>query len=189
MNSIQASEEMKLRVRRETTRALRQRIIMYKWKCENGCKSKREAQAHHDDYTKPLEIRWLCAKCHGVLHAELRKSYQDARAEAYKVRAGPMPEAEFIELIEEIRTSGQGKVKRRTEMRFSEYVSFSGIGISEIALSIGAPKKNCENWVDLDMPVFVIFTGRGNILEVFRRETIFPGARRSTKRKVRQVRK
>ena len=26
-------------------------------------------QAHHHDYSLPLEVTWLCAKCHGYLHA------------------------------------------------------------------------------------------------------------------------
>ncbi len=31
--------------------------------CE-GCLKKRFAQAHHEDYSKPFEIDWLCKKCH-----------------------------------------------------------------------------------------------------------------------------
>ena len=34
--------------------------------CED-CGSKK-VQAHHEDYTKPLEVRWLCAKCHNRVH-------------------------------------------------------------------------------------------------------------------------
>jgi len=30
------------------------------------------AQAHHDDYQKPLDVRWLCASCHRLLHNELK---------------------------------------------------------------------------------------------------------------------
>ena len=37
--------------------------------CER-CGSK-DSQMHHDDYTKPLEIRWLCRRCHLDLHEEL----------------------------------------------------------------------------------------------------------------------
>jgi ribosomal protein S27AE len=27
-----------------------------------------KAQAHHDDYSKPLEVRWLCTPCHAAEH-------------------------------------------------------------------------------------------------------------------------
>lgn len=32
-------------------------------KCSNCAKTK-NIQAHHDDYSRPLEVRWLCPGCH-----------------------------------------------------------------------------------------------------------------------------
>ena len=43
-----------------------------------------DVEAHHDDYSKPLEVRWLCRKHHLDLHKALRKArlwpaYNDKR--------------------------------------------------------------------------------------------------------------
>lgn len=31
-----------------------------------------KVEAHHNDYSKPLEVVWLCRKCHADLHRELK---------------------------------------------------------------------------------------------------------------------
>lgn len=39
------------------------------------CLSTEKIEAHHDDYSKPMEIRWLCEKCHKKWHRENKPKY------------------------------------------------------------------------------------------------------------------
>jgi len=32
------------------------------------CKANYPLEAHHDDYSKPLEVRWVCRGCHANIH-------------------------------------------------------------------------------------------------------------------------
>jgi hypothetical protein len=40
------------------------------------CESNIKVEAHHDDYTKPLDVRWLCEKCHKIWHMFNKPIYE-----------------------------------------------------------------------------------------------------------------
>jgi Zn finger protein HypA/HybF involved in hydrogenase expression len=64
----------KNRTRILTLRAIKSGALVRPEACEvcNKAVTRKDGvtaiQAHHDDYTKPLSVRWLCPKCHKAWH-------------------------------------------------------------------------------------------------------------------------
>jgi uncharacterized protein with PIN domain len=41
--------------------------------CQQCQSSERAIQAHHENYDRPLDVVWLCTKCHGDKHTNKQK--------------------------------------------------------------------------------------------------------------------
>jgi len=62
-------------------RAKASRIAMKKYPSLNGitcqiCNKKKAVHRHHEDYTKPEEVIFVCWECHGKLHADINDKKQ-----------------------------------------------------------------------------------------------------------------
>jgi hypothetical protein len=68
-----ARSKPKIKCRTIVIQALKIGLIR-KLPCEI-CGSSENIQAHHDDYSKPLQIRWFCAFHHRQLHGIFCKKY------------------------------------------------------------------------------------------------------------------
>lgn len=60
-------EKAKIAVRKISKKALRDGVLVKK-PCEKCGAEKTEM--HHEDYSKPLEVIWLCRPCHLEVHKE-----------------------------------------------------------------------------------------------------------------------
>lgn len=62
----------KYRAHNQLNNAVRDARIAKPSECER-CGSTRAIHGHHHDYSKPLDVEWLCAACHHSLHADQRQ--------------------------------------------------------------------------------------------------------------------
>ena len=59
----------KYKAHNKVNNAIRDGKLIKLDKCEE-CMSDLQVEEHHDDYSKPLEVRWLCSRCHSLWHVE-----------------------------------------------------------------------------------------------------------------------
>jgi hypothetical protein len=57
----------KNRARETLQRAVRRGLIARPTNCDM-CGRQRKLDAHHEDYSQPLKVEWLCHQCHMGLH-------------------------------------------------------------------------------------------------------------------------
>lgn len=65
---IKSENPEKFKARNKVNNAIRNGKIERGTEC-HFCGGSERLQAHHEDYDHPLDVVWLCASCHGKLHA------------------------------------------------------------------------------------------------------------------------
>lgn len=64
------ANDIKIKSRHKFQYAIKRGVIVRPTACEM-CGGNRNIQGHHADYTKPLDVRWLCQKCHYWEHRKI----------------------------------------------------------------------------------------------------------------------
>jgi hypothetical protein len=59
----------KVKARAKLTHAIKKGVLVPQ-PCES-CGTAERVHGHHHDYSKPLDVRWLCPACHGREHREV----------------------------------------------------------------------------------------------------------------------
>lgn len=97
----------KYQAQRAAQKAIRNGLLIRE-NCEICNKS--NTHAHHEDYSKPLEVKWLCPTCHSNLHNKEREKY-------YEINKNPLiPKA--IELRE--KGMSYGEISKELNMSRSQ---------------------------------------------------------------------
>jgi len=57
-------ERIKQRARSRMTYAIKKGVLVRPTHCEDCKRPYKGLHGHHEDYTKPLDVEWLCPPCH-----------------------------------------------------------------------------------------------------------------------------
>lgn len=77
-NRSRANGGQKWAARQAVKRAIRSGHIVRPEAC-SSCGAVGRIEAHHHDYSKPLDVMWLCFKCHRIEHGQYRDLVEKVR--------------------------------------------------------------------------------------------------------------
>lgn len=58
----------KYNAQQKVARAIKNKSIIRPAACENCSRGETRIYGHHQDYTRPLDVNWLCGRCHRRVH-------------------------------------------------------------------------------------------------------------------------
>ena len=61
--------KLKITAHAVVKRAIARGLMKRPKRCSECSSSKLKVEAHHDNYRKPLSVRWLCSSCHKLFHS------------------------------------------------------------------------------------------------------------------------
>lgn len=64
----------KYKARKVLNEAKKKGFIVLPWFCESCGKKTTKLEAHHEDYSKPLKVQWLCRDCHVIADLQRRRA-------------------------------------------------------------------------------------------------------------------
>lgn len=78
-----SSHQLERKVHYTVGNAIRDGRLIRPSSCSE-CGTKGRVDAHHEDYSKPFDVTWLCRKCHAQTWTKERKELQPRKRGGYK---------------------------------------------------------------------------------------------------------
>lgn len=138
-----AKNPEKVKAHGKVLNALRRGRIKRK-PCEKCGRAK--ATAHHEDYSKPLDVTWLCARCHRQLHAA--RDGMQLHPPGYKNHGKRPPRPPRKPVVWPGRKQYQPAPKRDALLAQAKQLAGEGKSYQQIAAALGVSKGTVYKWLN-----------------------------------------